>query len=156
MRGTMKPSAVAVDIDSTLADTRHRASMINTADRGRTDWLAYAKACADDLPTATVSLVNLLAERHQILILTSRPLGAMVETKKWLDAQSVEYNMLIMDSKERGRVEFKVETLRGLQVHFNVKLLLEDAWDIGQAVQDELGIPTVVVRSYAPSVEMRF
>jgi len=155
----IKPSAVVFDIDSTLADTMHRQDLILQGDeRENTDWLAYARACGNDTPTAAVTLLKALAPYHHIVLLTSRPEGARAETEKWMIKHEVPFNELIMDDYGKlSTVAYKVENLRVLQARFDIKLLVEDSWNIRTKVEEELGIPTLVVRAYAPeALELRY
>jgi len=153
-----KPEAVVFDVDSTLADTTHRKGLIlQGSQREDTDWEAYAKACTNDTPTAAVPLLNLLAPFYKIILLTSRPEGARAETNEWLNRHLI-YDRLVMDNGScLGTVGYKLAGLRALQREYNIKLLLEDSWNIRTAVEKELGIPTLVVRAYAPQVlELRY
>ena len=156
----MSEPAVVVDIDSTLADTFHRSHMILQGDqREDTDWVAYAKACGGDTPTGTVDLLRLLDPYYTIVLMTSRPGAARDETVEWLTRYRVPYDVLIMDYKHApSTVDFKVEQIRELiRSGWDVRLLLEDNWKIGEAVKAELGVPSVIVRSYAPNkLELSF
>jgi uncharacterized HAD superfamily protein len=148
---------VTVDIDSTLADTRHRVGLIDTNDREATDWLAYAKACADDEPTDVIALLRLLDLNYGIVLVTSRPAGARSETETWLALQAVPYDALVMNESvmdTTGRymdaTEHKVAALRDLNTRFEIVLHIDDWWQTAEAVKDQLGIPVVVVRVYDP------
>jgi len=155
----MKPAAVVADIDSTLADTLHRQGLIlQGEERENTDWTAYAKACADDLPTATVPLLSLLKPHYKIILLTSRPEESRPETEAWMARHDVRFDRLVMDGNSGlGTVGYKLTGLRALMVEYDIKLLLEDSWNIRTAVEQELGIPTLVVRAYAPeALELRY
>ena len=155
----MKPEAVVADIDSTLAETSHRKHLILQGDqREDTDWLAYAQACADDTPTAAVALLALLRPHYKIILLTSRPEGSYEQTNQWLKDHGVRYDLLAMENGSGlGTVGYKVHSLRVILEKYDVKLLLEDSWNIRIAVEKELGIPTLVVRAYAPqTLELRY
>jgi hypothetical protein len=154
-----KTQAVTIDIDSTLADTRHRAAtMIDPAERESTDWTAYARACGGDSPTDVIALVRALAPHYTIVLVTSRPVASRNETLAWLDAQQVPYDALVMDEGfHTTPTEFKVAAIEQVNYTYDVVLHLDDWWGIGEAVRETLGIPTVIVRVYAPqSVEMAF
>ena len=146
-----KPRAITCDIDSTLADTLHRAHLINVADRETTDWLAYAQACGGDTPTAVVGLLRVLAPHHKIILVTSRPEGARRQTQDWLAAAEVPYDSLVMLEKHgQDPTQYKVEAIEKIRRDYDVVLHLDDWWAVGEAVQTQLGIPTVIVRVYQP------
>lgn len=155
---------VTVDIDSTLADTRHRSALIDAVDREATDWLAYAQACADDEPTDVIVLLRVLERSHGIILVTSRPAGARRETEAWLAAQNVPYDDLVMNEllidttgHYLDATGHKVAALRDLSIRYDIVLHIDDWWQTAQAIKDQLGIPTVVVRVYAPeAVELAF
>lgn len=73
------------DLDSTLCDTRHRAGLAGF-DGDQATWVAYSKACVDDIPVAgAVRLFQMLAESHDIWVCSARDGAAMQETRDWLD-----------------------------------------------------------------------
>ena len=71
------------DLDSTLADTRHRHHMIDP--EGRTDWRAYSLACGDDKPIhSTLALARALqAAGHPVWIVSGRDAAALTHTRTW-------------------------------------------------------------------------
>lgn len=147
-----RTQAVTVDLDSTLADTRHRASaMIDKTDRENTDWTLYAQACTDDTPTDVVALVRALAPYYMIVLVTSRPIASKNQTMRWLEAHNVPYDAIVMDEGFHNTpTEFKVAAIEQVAYTYDVVLHLDDWWKVGEAVKAALDIPTVIVRVYAP------
>lgn len=149
----MKPIAIACDIDSTLADTSYRARKMIKKNREETDWLAYAQACDSDVPTATVDLLRLLHPYYTIVLVTARPIQALPQTRSWLERHEVPFDFLIMDEGNfEHSSDYKVAAIEQVSLSYEVALVIDDWWSHGEAIKDALGIPSVIVRSYAPEV----
>lgn len=144
--------AVTCDIDSTIADTSIRADkMINKFNRHLTDWEAYALACESDTPTDTVELVRLLSQNYIIVLVSARPKSSQKVTMEWLEKYDIPYDYLVLDEGYHDSIiDYKVAAVSQVNEAFPVKLHIDDWWGIGEAVKESLGIPTVIVRSYAP------
>jgi len=107
---------VTFDLDSTLADTRHRHSLI--LEDGSTDWQAYAMACASDaLITACASLWRTLRPHHTLWVVSGRSMAAAALTARWLDAQGLDPDGVILMSADRDvrtvdHAQYKVECIQ--------------------------------------------
>ena len=154
----MRDLIALVDMDSTLADTRHRQTGRGTYDPLTFDWVAYAMLSGDDAPMrGTIMLVNALHARGvTIVILTARPEEARGITEGWLDRHGVAYDTLILPPLMLvGIQEVAAWKLRAAQPwierspEFDV-LLIDDNEEIGNAFE-EVGIP--VVRVQPPLLE---
>lgn len=87
------PSAWLVDLDGTLA-------LVET-DRGYYDW---GRVDEDSPIEHVIALVRLLHEAgHKIILVTGRDAVCEAETKEWLEAWEVPYDMLIMRPEEDSR-----------------------------------------------------
>jgi hypothetical protein len=139
-------TTVLVDLDGTLADTAHRAHLLNKKPR---DWSAYSKACGDDSPIdAVISAVKGLHEEDwRVVIVTGRTQDSMAETEHWLKYHGVPFDNIFMrpSGDTRKNPDFKRSV---------AEKLLKDGFTIGLAIEDhpgvaavyaELGIPTLVV-----------
>lgn len=147
--------AVTCDIDSTLADTTHRQRMIDPQHREATDWTAYAQACGDDRPTHVVELLARLSANHYVVLVTSRPEAARPQTLAWLAKHRILFDALIMDDGTHASpTAFKVAAVAQVNAERPVSVHIDDWWEVGQAVWDELRIPAVTVRVYAPDRAM--
>ncbi len=159
IRGAAAPArrrpTVCVDLDSTLADTRHRQHMIRPADDPvPMDWRAYSLACADDAPIeGPITLLRLLAPACRIVILSARDEAARSLTERWLREHEVPYDRLILhrtgiDDPDMGT--FKAEQIRRLRGEgADVVLMVEDAPLVAASMR-RVGVATLLVRPPAP------
>ena len=79
---------LSVDLDSTLADTRHRKGIIEkyVAAGKPVDWDEYAKACLNDPPTPTVALIQMWQKMGGFWhVVSGRSEGARFPTALWLE-----------------------------------------------------------------------
>jgi hypothetical protein len=113
MTRTDRP-VVTVDLDSTLADTRHRHGLVNP--NGPTDWVAYSMACPDDPPVAPVAaLVRILAWTHRIVIVSGRDEQARALTEEWLARHDIPWFALYLDDhrhEHETHEAYKVATIQ--------------------------------------------
>lgn len=134
---------VVVDIDSTLADTRHRAAHTPHNDPEAT-WDTYALHCAEDAPfRGTVTLVQRLSSTHRIFVVSSRPVAVRGLTIEWLGRHGVVWDGLRLRAPEdpEDPVEYKV---KAAQEQSKVVLGLDD-WPPVIAGWAKVGIPGVCV-----------
>lgn len=77
---------LSVDLDSTLCDTRHRKGIIEqfTKNGLPIDWDVYARACADDEPTALVKILHVWQTTQCWHVVSGRSEGAREATEEWL------------------------------------------------------------------------
>lgn len=152
-------TVVLVDIDSTIADTRHRASKSPHSDPTAT-WESYALHCVDDAPMAgTVALLKLLSKAgHKIRYISGRPESALIPTVQWLfihDLPDADKVRLLKPNDPKDPVEYKREYIRYLQLDHRVVLLLEDWPSICDMAEDE-GVPAICVNPKYTSSPMEF
>jgi predicted secreted acid phosphatase len=120
---------VIFDLDSTLANTSQRRHLSPYQDPS-SDWVKYAKACANDTPIAgAVALANLLWNHYGIFILSGREDAAMAETKWWLARHQVMHDFLKL--REAGDTEdnglYKAECIEQLKNDgYTIHLLIDD------------------------------
>lgn len=157
----MRPT-VFCDLDSTIADTRHRHHMIGKgSDRESTDWIAYSMACADDAPMpGTVRVLQLLKQSgHDIIILSGRSIEAEELTREWLTRHDVPHDELLLRSAEdtRSNGESKVDRLREwLEARPEVQpVLMLDDWPEVATLMEPLGIPTLLVNPVYDDAPMK-
>lgn len=160
----MKPKLVAFDLDSTLSHSTARFDRFvkEYGDRDKIDWVKYALACAEDPPTQTVALAWVLQDLGMLLGGVSfRPEVARGVSVAWAESFGIKFEKLLLLQDEGDHddhvVPFKVESIRALQEDYDVVLFVEDQHRIATAVQEETGVPCMVVSSYPPeSREMSF
>lgn len=142
---------VAFDLDSTLADTRHRWVEAPKAGSTKT-WRDYAMACEGDVPMAgVVGLALLLQASFPLRIMSWRHRDALWLTEKWLTVQGIRPHRIHLlgtnaeikpgDSHAGGKVTL-VEQLR-LQGH-DCKLFVDDYPELAPAMA-AIGVPALIV-----------
>jgi len=110
---------VTFDLDSTLADTRHRHRMIN--DDGPTDWEAYAMACGSDgLIRAQASLWHALRPHHTLWVVSGRSAAAEALTARWLRYHNLVPDGVMLKPVSGGfpveaHEDYKVDCIRRLE-----------------------------------------
>lgn len=151
----MTTGIVTIDLDSTLADTTHRAGMIDRVVRENTDWLAYSMACANDsVIEATVRLVHLLAASFEIHCVTGRDGRSRGLTMTWLRQQGLPVDALWMDEDgatgglRESQAAFKLRKLREIQERTGKQVLLHvDDWADIKVLLEANGFPCICVRT---------
>lgn len=152
--------AVCFDLDSTLADTSHRQSMIPAIEAGEKTWDDYSMACPDDKPIeSTIWLANLCyATNHAVFIVTGRSAAAKELTVQWLKDNHVFYTNIIMRpaGDRTPNSVFKIQVLQILKnAGYNVQLFVEDFPLVAEQIEKHHPeIPVLLVNpgAHAPSV----
>jgi hypothetical protein len=151
----MKEAKVAVvyDLDSTLADTRHRWHLNPRADPS-SDWEKYSLACPGDLPIAgTIMRMGLDYQDFQVHICTGRSEAARDLTVAWLDKYACAYDYLHMrpdrDHTPNGR--FKVHYIRELSRRgIPVALFYEDWGEAAAYIAEHAHVPVLGINPFYP------
>ena len=137
---------VISDIDSTLADTRHRRDLCPTVNPEST-WDAYAAACAADAPIhGVIAVLRLLhAAGCDIHLVSDRPVAVGPITKRWLARHEVPWNALdllaagvALDGARR-----KVDCLRRLRAAGRTVALVIEDWPAQAAALEAEGVPVL-------------
>ncbi|MFI9567149.1 phosphatase domain-containing protein [Streptomyces rishiriensis] len=148
-----RPLAV-FDLDNTLADTAHRQRFLERTPR---DWDGFFAAAPQDPPIPQgVALAVASAEECEVVYLTGRPERCRRDTLAWLAAQGLPEGSLHMrrNDDRRPARRTKLETLRGLARHRDVRMLVDD----DELVCDDAeraGFTVVRARWTAPSGTLR-
>ena len=149
----MRPQIVTFDLDSTLADTRHRHYLIDR-EGGTTDWVAYSMACSQDDVVVPVLMTLRAFKRagYEIWIVSARSEFARHLTEAWLRKHGIPYSGIILDGgdadahESHGRYKLamidKVEADTGQDVAIHV----DDHFEVGQ-VMHEAGRACLVICS---------
>lgn len=117
---------VIVDIDGTICDASHRLHLI---ERQPPDWEAWYAACDADEPVIPIlRVVDALAERYVIDIITGRKEDSRAVTEAWLKRHEVPYRDLLMRATDDRRPDavVKREIYRARYAVGEVWLVLED------------------------------
>lgn len=151
--GPRDAAVVVVDLDSTLADTRHRHHRTPTEDPTQT-WTDYAMHCADDTPmVATVRLVEMLEQAgYDIHIVSFRDISALELTEAWLEKHKIPYRELTLKGVDvdQGTLgnhdDYKALAVQKLlDEGRHVALVLDDWPGVRKAVWDKCKVPVLIV-----------
>lgn len=144
--------AVLFDLDSTIANTTHRQWMvplIKAGGEGAPTWDDYSMACANDAPIeGTIALMNALAQRYVLFIVTGRSEAAYILTEKWLVENDVPFSDIFMrpagDRTPNGK--FKVGVINQLrETVWNPILFVDDYPEAAEYIRKHAGIPVLLV-----------
>jgi hypothetical protein len=136
---------VLCDIDSTIADTRHRRALCPTVDPEST-WDRYAAACEDDAPITGVIAVLRLAHAAgcDIHLVSNRPVAARAATSRWLVRYNVPCDVLWLrlPSHPTG-VSHKLDYLARLRAIGRTVVLAIEDWPAEAAALEAQGVPVL-------------
>lgn len=128
----LKRSIVTFDLDSTLADTRHRHHMIKPEG---TDWKAYSLACRDDAPIwPAINMLRAFAASHDIWIISGRDHAAYDMTMDWLYRHLIEPAGVILQTRWAAHVypdhlDYKLAMVDRVEQHTAQQVVLHvDDW----------------------------
>lgn len=151
---------VLCDIDSTIADTRHRAHASPHADPLNT-WLDYGMLCEDDqLIHGTVALLRLLKNFGcKIYYVTGRPQIIHEQTLAWLFKHELPYDRLQTynpNTDPEDHVEYKRSCLRTVQENDGSVILAIDDWPAVVDMYEEEGVPCICINPRYSDDPMKF
>lgn len=157
-RGELK-TAVGFDLDSTLADTRHRWDLSPMANP-ESSWGEYCAARLGDTPVpGTVTAARLHYQQHQVHVFSGSEASSERVTRKWLDFHRIPFDVLRQrpsgDKTPNGllKVRFILE-LR--EQGIETVLFYEDHPDSAGDIERLAGVPVVVVNPRYPEDEEKF
>jgi phosphoglycolate phosphatase-like HAD superfamily hydrolase len=123
----MKPTAYIFDVDGTLANVDPYIHLVRGHNK---DYDAFHEASIDALPNLDVvqMLNNATADRHSILIVTSRKEKWRGLTSMWLAKNNLRSHALFMraDDDHRPDYEVKKDILNKINSHWNVIHAVDD------------------------------
>ena len=136
---------IIVDLDSTVADTRHRSHM-TPHNNPASSWDSYSMYCGDDVPIrGTIKMVNLLFRHHRVRIISGRSIHAAEVTKAWLEEHRMRWDFMRLRHEDdpENPVEYKRAVLDELNGE-NIVLGVED-WPAVVEMWESRDIPTVCI-----------
>ncbi len=137
-------TAVLVDLDGTLCDTRHRDHLLP-------DLYRHSLACVDDSPIlANIQMINELAMRHFIVLCSGRWDHALSATEIWLRRHDVEFDVILLRAQgdETSNASYKLSRVKEMEAQgYTFVLAIDDYHKVATALT-EYGIPTVLVTSF--------
>lgn len=130
----LRHPVLSVDLDSTLADTRHRRGIIEQfQSRGeRIDWTVYAKACAQDEPTGFAALLRLIQDHLPWVVVSGRSEDAREATEAWLAEQGLRPEAVFLEDDpfrhtSLGHTEWKTARVTEIaQQYPTIKIHVDD------------------------------
>lgn len=143
----MLPSAVVIDLDGVLADTRHRMDYLH---RRPKDWEGFFAAAAADLvhPEGLAVALEAAARGHRVLYLSGRPERTRPTTLDWLSHVGAPQGEVVLrrDDDRRPAAAVKVGALRALAGRLRLLVLVDDDPAVVRAVRRS-GVVAEVVRA---------
>lgn len=98
-------AAIIVDIDGTLADTRHRLHHLAKTPK---DWKGfYSEMVKDTANDYVIEVVNALSVKYLVVAMTGRPEDYRDQTTAWLNKHNVLFTQLMM----RNAKDFRADTI---------------------------------------------
>lgn len=142
---------VIVDLDSCLADTRHRRWLAPPpADRKiLAAWKPYSMSCwGDAVIPGMRNLVKMLHETAIVFLLSARNDVAEQLTRTWLGDHQVPYDRLRLRADEEEEPdnpnEWKVNVVREwAHAGWNIELFIDDWAGTCRLIEERLSIPTL-------------
>lgn len=131
-----------VDIDGVVADVRHRLHHVEVRPK---NWGAFfAAAHRDPVHEEGVALVERLAQDHEVVFLTGRPVSLRDDTVAWLERHGMGDHGLVMRPKgdSRPAARLKLHLLRRLARDREVAAVVDDDALVIAALR-EAGFPAV-------------
>lgn len=129
-----RPVAV-IDIDGVVADVRHRLRHVETRPK---NWAAFFGGMAKDPPLAEgLAVVETLAADHDIVFLTGRPERYRRVTERWLEANGLPFERVVMRSNSDRRPArlTKADELRSIAKDRTVAVVVDDDLDVCAALE---------------------
>jgi hypothetical protein len=120
-----RPLAI-IDLDGVVADVRHRLHHLESRPK---DWDAFFAAARDDeAHPEGLSIVDTLAEDHEIVFLTGRPAHLRQATVGWLDEHGLGGHRLLMrpERDRRPAAVVKLERLEELARERSIGVVVDD------------------------------
>jgi len=157
LRGNLN-TAVIFDLDSCLADTRHRWHLSPMADPSST-WTAYCAARLGDAPIpGTVAAARLHYPHHQVNICSGSEATAEEVTRAWLDLHRVPYDALVLRTDpDASNADIKVGYIEFLRsVGVEPVLFYEDHPDVAREIYERTGVPVAGVNPFYPQDAHKF
>lgn len=115
-----------IDLDGVLADVRHRVHHVETQPK---DWGAFFSAAPDDpVLEEGRTVVEALAEVHDLVYLSGRPERCRHDTERWLRTHGLPAAPVLLRPHHDRRPArfFKVESLDELSRERSVAVLVDD------------------------------
>jgi hypothetical protein len=144
----VRPTAYIFDVDGTLANVDPYLHLVRGSNR---DYNAFHEASIDALPNLDVveMLNTAVADRHSILVVTSRKEKYRGLTSMWLAKNNIRSHGLFMrsDYDNRPDYEAKKDMLDKISILWNVVHAVDDNPNVIKLWQDH-DIPTTKIGTW--------
>jgi FMN phosphatase YigB (HAD superfamily) len=144
----IRPTAYIFDVDGTLANVDPYLHLVRGSNR---DYNAFHEASIDALPNLDVveMLNNAVADRHSILVVTSRKEKYRGLTSMWLAKNNIRSHGLFMRSDDDNRPDYeaKKDMLDKISILWNVVHAVDDNPNVIKLWQDH-DIPTTKIGTW--------
>jgi hypothetical protein len=144
----IRPTAYIFDVDGTLANVDPYLHLVRGPNR---DYNAFHEASIDALPNLDVveMLNNAVADRHSILVVTSRKEKYRGLTSMWLAKNNIRSHGLFMRSDDDNRPDYeaKKDMLDKISSLWNVVHAVDDNPNVIKLWEDH-DIPTTKIGSW--------
>lgn len=159
MNRSLLKTAVGFDLDSCLADTRHRWHLSPMADPS-SSWDKYCAARMGDTPIAgTVAAARLYYPAHQVHIFSGSGESSDLVTREWLDLHRIPFDVLRQrpEGDHRPNALLKAGFILELRAA-GVEMLLyhEDHGPVAQEIPVLTGVPVLGVNPFYPEDAHKF
>ena len=103
-------SYIIVDLDGTLFNTSARIHHLKPIAGTKKNWKAFFAGIPDDpINTHVREVVDLLASRHKVLLITGRPENTQRATLEALDKYHFRFDTLLMRPNNDNRHDYEVK-----------------------------------------------
>lgn len=149
----MADPILSIDLDSTLADTRHRKGVIEQFTNAGLpiDWTVYAQACGDDPLTTFGRLMQVLQDYVPWVVVSGRSEGAREGTMAWLKANDLRPESVYLEGGQTdlhtsmGHSAWKAQRIAEvITMHPSIRAHVDD-WPALSALLEEHGVIGVTV-----------
>ena len=148
IKADVRPTAYIFDVDGTLANVDPYLHLVRGSNR---DYNAFHEASIDAMPNLDVveMLNNAVADRHSILVVTSRKEKYRGLTSMWLAKNNIRSHGLFMrlDDDNRPDYEAKKDILDKINSLWNVVHAVDDNPNVIKLWQDH-DIPTTKIGTW--------
>lgn len=151
-------TAVLFDLDSTLADTRHRWHLSPKADPS-SSWAKYCAARMGDTPIpGAVAAARLHYPHHQVNICSGSEVSAEQVTRAWLDRHRIPFDALVLRTDPLAtNADIKVSYIEFLRsVGIEPVLFYEDHPAVATEIYERTGVPALGVNPFYPEDAHKF
>lgn len=129
---TLERKCIIVDVDWTLAKMSDRIDCLSQTPKNHDEF--YARVSEDTPHQPVVHVVNMLAETHDVVIVSWRRNQSCADTIAWLDKYGVKYNHILMRNANDRRPDrmVKKEIYERCLKHQQVTMVFDDR---GQVIE---------------------